>query len=303
VDAMTLLREVSDAYRGLKTLAVEASHVTESGDEDSNQRGEQRVRFFYAAPDRFRFESGGMKGMVQVSDGSQMHTVFHVHGQGPQYTSIPAAQMQGPRHLFRSDFPFAGGDEAFLYQGLDERVAAAQIVREEGGCHVVSVTYEPSRNLGIIISAPAVVFRVNAESRMIMGQQGEIGHRFPTEEEVTWTRHAISVRTMRVNEPLPGDTFQFVPPPEVTEMAQRCGVSMSGGAGFIESGTDEQHRLEHRGSHEWNGDTLVEHSKWKIRGMTLTFERRLSFTESELAVAERVIGPKGSAEGSYRLPI
>jgi hypothetical protein len=78
------------------------------------------------------------------------------------------------------------------------------------------------------------------------------------------------VRTMRVNEQLPEDTFRFVPPADATEMAGRCGVSMSGGGGFIEGGTDDERRLEHRGSHEWDGDTLVEHSKWKIRGMTLT---------------------------------
>ena len=59
MDPLTLLRDVSDAYRSLKSLAVEAAILTESGDETSNQRSEQRVRFFYSAPDRIRYEPCG----------------------------------------------------------------------------------------------------------------------------------------------------------------------------------------------------------------------------------------------------
>jgi hypothetical protein len=306
VDALTLLREVSEAYGRLQSLAIEATLVSESGDEDSNQRGEQRVRFFYAAPGRIRYESGGRHGQVQVSDGRLLHNVFSGHpgDRRPRYTSVPVDQMHCLPHQFRPDFPFAGSDAAFLFQGIDERVGEAKMLGDEAGCHVVSVTYEPSPRRRIQIQGSAVVFRVNAENRMIMRQQADIGHRFPTEEEVNWTRHTVSVRTMRVNEPLPDDTFQFTPPPEAAEMAAgRCGVTMSASGGFIEGGADDGRRLEHRGSHEWDGDTLVEHSKWKIRGMTLDFERRLSFTEGELRVAERVTGPKGKAEGSYILPL
>ena len=306
MDALTLLREVSEAYRSLQTLAVEATLVSESGDEDSNQRGEQRVRFIYAAPDRIRYESGGRHSQVQVSDGRVLHNVFggHPGDRRPRYTSVPADKMHWLPHRFRPDFPFAGSDAAFLFQGIDERVASAEMLADEEGCHVVSVMYEQLPRAGIQIQGSAVLFRVNADNRMIMRQQAEIGHRFPTEEEVTWTRHTVLVRTMRVNEPLPENTFEFTPPPDAAEMAAgRCGVTMSASGGFIEGGADDERRLEHRGSHEWDGDTLVEHSKWKIRGMTLDFERRLSFSEGELRVAERVTGPKGKAEASYRLPL
>jgi hypothetical protein len=46
-------------------------------------------------------------------------------------------------------------------------------------------------------------------------------------------------------------------------------------------------------------------SKWKIRGMTLTFERRLTFSadEKELHVTERIAGPEGEIENSCRLPV
>src|SRR5215472_9064474 len=56
MDALTLLREVSDAYRSLRSLSVEASILTESGDENFSQHSEQRVHFLYAAPDRIRYE-------------------------------------------------------------------------------------------------------------------------------------------------------------------------------------------------------------------------------------------------------
>jgi hypothetical protein len=72
--------------------------------------------------------------------------------------------------------------------------------------------------------------------------------------------------------------------------------------GFYSS---ERSRLEHRGSHVWQGDTLVEHSKWKIRGIILTFERRLTFSddESELNIGERIIGTEGEAEGSFKVSL
>lgn len=102
MEALTLLREVSDTYRGLKSLAVEAAIVTESGDENSSQRSEQRVRFFYAAPDRIRYEPCGKERMLQVVDGQQFHTIFghQRFGQGPHVSSVPVAQMHRLPHLF-----------------------------------------------------------------------------------------------------------------------------------------------------------------------------------------------------------
>jgi hypothetical protein len=102
------------------------------------------------------------------------------------------------------------------------------------------------------------------------------------------------------------NTFRFTPPAGATEAATgACGISMSGGSGFIQQGQNERQCLEHRGSHEWEGDTLVEHSKWKIRGITLIFERRLTFSEdeTELHVTERIKGPRGETEGSFKLPV
>jgi hypothetical protein len=151
-----------------------------------------------------------------------------------------------------------------------------------------------------------VLFWVNAKNRMVLRQQGDVGHRFPTEDEVTWNRHTMLVREMLLDETLREETFQFTPPADATpESGGGCGVSCGGRVGFIESGSDDRHRVEHRSSHEWDCDTLVEHSKWKIRGMVLDFERRLTFSgyEKGLHVAERVSGPEGQMENRFNLPV
>jgi hypothetical protein len=68
-------------------------------------------------------------------------------------------------------------------------------------------------------------------------------------------------------------------------------------------GPNGRQSLEHRTSHEWQGDTLVEHSTWKIGETTLVLERRLTFAADEVHVAERIKGPRGETEGSFKVPI
>jgi hypothetical protein len=69
MDALTLLREVSDAYRSLRSLSVEASILTKSGDENFSQHSEQRVHFLYAAPDRIRYERFGKNDLSRSPTG------------------------------------------------------------------------------------------------------------------------------------------------------------------------------------------------------------------------------------------
>src|SRR5580704_1728963 len=124
MDAIALLKEVSSAYHRVKTLAVEAAILTESGDENNRHQNEQRVRCFYAQPNLIRYEPCGKDGVLQVVDGSHVHT--KVMGQqpgGPQFNSVPVAEMHWLPHFFRADLPIGGGNGAFLYQGIDERVA------------------------------------------------------------------------------------------------------------------------------------------------------------------------------------
>jgi outer membrane lipoprotein-sorting protein len=306
-DPFGLLRNVSAAYRAITTLKIEAVLVNESGDEDASSRSEQRVQFAYGAPDRMRYEAGGKHGMFQVADGRHLHTVFRRHAfeGGSRVSSIPISGMHDLPHVFRPDFPLVN-DGTFLFQGIEERVADARILRQEDGCYVVAVTYEQRSPHRGIVNRGDILFWVNTETLMVMKQQGDSGHRFPVDDEVRWTRLTTSVRNIRLNELLAEDAFRFTPPADANcAPIGQCGISMGGATGFIQNDSNERRQIEHRGSHEWQGDTLVERSKWKIRGIVLEFERRLTFSDDEegLSIAERIKGPQGDAEGSFKISL
>ncbi len=307
MDGMDLLREVSEAYRGLQTLALQVALIDETGDENAGTRSERRMRFFYGAPNRIRSEPCGKAGIVQVFDGQHLYTSQPESWFGPaRYSAVPFAAVRRLPHLFRCDHPFAGAGQSLLFQGIDEHAESAELAGEADGCYIVSVMYQPPRPVGYLVGGTPVRFWVNRENRIVMHAEGETGHRPPASDEVVWSRHAIVVREMQVNEPLPDETFLFVPPPGAElETRENCGVSMSSGGGFIQRGGDPQHRLEHRGSHEWQGETLIERSRWKMRGIALDFERRLTLSSDglELSVDEHITGPKGAAQTSCKLPV
>jgi outer membrane lipoprotein-sorting protein len=304
MDALALLDRVSDAYRNLNSLIVEAAVLTESGDENHNQRSEQRVDFHFAAPNRIRYETRGKSGLLHVCDGSRMHTLFRGPHGGPRYSSMPAPQPGPPSHAFRPDVPFGGGNEAFLFDDIGRNVETAELLREEPGVYVVSVTYRPpDRPHPMVVTSP-VSFWIDAHTYRILRHQGDMGHRFPTEDEIYWTRHTVVVRNLRVDEPIPGDTFDFTPPPDAVSGPGGV-ISTGGGGGFAGRSGRGGDFVEHQGSHEWQGDTLVERSRWKLRGMTLAFERRLTFSAGnrELDIVERAVGPKGETETRSHLQV
>ena len=84
-----------------------------------------------------------------------------------------------------------------------------------------------------------------------------------------------------------------------------CSVSVSGGGGFMSAEKGTGRRYEQWGSHEWDGDTLVDRSRWRMRGLDLNFERRLTFSsdESELRVVERVRGPHEEKESATTIRV
>ena len=308
MNALTLLHEVAEAYRALTFLEVEALHVTESGDEDSSQRGQQRLRFAFAAPDRFRFERCGKPGFLTVADGEYQHTRF------PKPPHIPGTDMYNRNRIsdmpeqmrlpnsFRPEFPFSGGAEAFLFPRIQERVTEASILREEEGCFVLSVSYEPSPHGPVVVTGPATLFWVRVSDRMVMRVQSDQGHRFPTEDDVSWTRHTTRTIAIRVNQPIADSLFVLTPPADAYVDKSGIGrISSSGGGGFIARSEDNGRGVEQRGSHYWEGETLVDETRWRMRGVTLTFQRRLTFSEdsAELHVGERLDGPKGIVEGNY----
>jgi hypothetical protein len=306
MDPFALLINVSQTYRNLAGLAVEARIVTESGDDDSGHRSRLRAIFKYARPNRFRYEQGGPRGMVQVADGSQVHTCFNrgPMGRGPRCHSVPVLPERPLPHLFRPDMPAGGGNEPFLFEAIDEQVVSAEVIREEHGCDVVSVAYEAPSHPHLVMTRTPVLFWIDKESFLVRTFRREVGHRMPAEEEIRWNTCSVFLQKVEINPVLPADTFEFVPPVDAVVTAGRHGfISAGGGGGFAKFADDDPRHIEHRGSHEWEGETLVEHSKWKLRGTALTFERRLTFSEEsdELQIVERATSPAGTTETSCSL--
>jgi len=305
MDGLALLRQVSDAYRNLRTLALEAALIIESGDENSHSRGERRVRFFYAAPDRMRYEPNTREGQMQVADGAQVHTVMFLRrgAGGTKYAST--AQHQLP-YVFNPMWP--GFADAFLFQGIDEQVLSAEILREEDGCSVVAVTHDRPQFEGWV-NPPPVLFWVDHRNHIIMRRQDREGFRFPNDDEVFWHLHTMMVREIRVNEPIPEETFQLRPPPDATaDTGPDTGDSsrtVSWEPAIVHGDPNEKRRFNCQQTSKWEGDSLVNETKIWVRGMSLNFERHLTFSEdgTELSVEERVSGPKGEVQTSCKLPI
>jgi hypothetical protein len=299
MDARALLVDVAATYRGLRSLSVEALSQTESGDADEGSTSHHKVQFLYRAPNHFRSEHLGAHGNLQLSDGERLHQSFGggFPGHTPRYAANPLPELLKRPHVFRWDAPFGNG-ESFLFHAIAEHVAHAEHVREEDGCHVISVAYEPPPFRHVESRAP-VLFWIRIGDQIVMRQQGEVGHRHPASDDVRWQRHDVTVQQIEVNGLIDAEAFVFTPPAGATEMPDgRCGITMSGGGGFMREEKGTGRRFEHWGSHEWDGDTLVQRSRWRMRGLDLNFERRLTFSpdESELRVVERVRAPHEEKE-------
>jgi hypothetical protein len=304
MNALTLLQEVSTAYRILHTLSLEATIVTESGDENANNRNLHRIRFLYTHPNLLRFEPVGKDGTTVIADGQQIHTIFRRRpmAPGPQHSSVPIAKVPGLPKFFRWDIPHT---DALLFHYIDQHVASAEILRQEDGCHVVSATYEGS-HYNTTLPTNGWLFWIDSITHMVMRSQVDIGHRRPAEDEITWTRHSLSVQQICLNEPILPETFQFTPPRHSNPLPRGRRLSFGGGSGGIRTDpTNPQRSIENYHSHDWEGDTLVEISKWKLRGKTLTFERRLTFSDgdSNITVDEHIVGPAEDHKSRYNLKI
>jgi hypothetical protein len=309
MDGRALLREVSEAYRHLQTLALELTLIDESGDENASQRTERRTRFWYASPGRMRSESRGRGGILIVADGTHLHTCFtqHLHPDAkPSYTSVTIDECPSLPHSFNPDWPVQV--DAHLFPRIDERVVSAEILRQEDGCSVVAVEYEPRpAHEGLMVHASPVLFWIDDRNRMVMRREGKSGHRFPTNDDIRWSRHTMVVRDMQVNEPIADEIFRFTPPEgAVPETGRGFGGGHGfGGGGFVHNHPDEKRRFETRRSLQWEDEALLDRTHWKIGGLKLQFERRLRFSEDgrELQVEDRLSGPQGEVQTSCKLPI
>src|SRR6185312_17450343 len=116
-----------------------------------------------------------------------IHTCFPRNpvNQRPRCHSVPLSPERPLPHQFRQDMPMGTGNEPFLYEAIAEKIVSAEIVREEGGCQVVAVTYEmPLRSPLMAVRMP-VLFGIDPENFLVKTFHQEVGHRMPLEEEIT----------------------------------------------------------------------------------------------------------------------
>lgn len=297
MEARALLATVAGTYRRLRALSAEAHITSETGDEITGSHHHHRARFLYAAPTRMRYETSLEHGGLLVCDGTELHQRFGGHRMAPRprVTTVAVPPFAQLPHVFKPQHPMGGDDEPFLYHHIADDLISAEQRADEDGCHVVSARYTAAP-LPYVVDRSPVTFWIDPRTMLVLRQRGEQVMRFPTEDEVQRSRYDVAVLSIRADEEPRADAFVFAPPPEAVALPHGCGMFSTGaGAGFGRRDEKGGGWIEHRGSHEWEGDTLVEHSTWKLRGVSVAFERRMQFADkgAELQVEEIATGPHG----------
>jgi hypothetical protein len=98
--------------------------------------------------------------------------------------------------------------------------------------------------------------------------------------------------------------FSFTPPKGAMDISpRRCFIGGGGGGGF--SGGEGKKQIACRSAHNWDGDTLVEQSRWTFRGHEIVLQRRFTLSDDEkhVQIAERIIGPKEETERTVSVPV
>ena len=307
MDARALLESVSEAYRNLNSFEAQAIAITESR-EDGFHHSEQPVRFCYVAPNQMRLEQG-RRGMLFVSDGRDLHILFA----GPnRYSKAPLPRPHPLPGVFNPQFPYGSNNSTFLFPNLVERVAEGEILRCESlaiegvetTCDVVSVTYEPPPHTGPITHTTPFLFWVDSETRMILRTEFEMTMQFPRHGERT-TKHALVLTRLTKNGAIDPAVFVFTPPSEAEAIPQGTFVGGVGGGSSLRTTGDGKQRIGHWRSHNWEGDTLVEHSRLTLLGHEITMERRWTLSEdkTEMRVRDRIESPKGPIEREFTIPL
>jgi outer membrane lipoprotein-sorting protein len=291
MDARALLKIVADTYAKMQSFEVEILSTVESDDDEEFHRSRQRARAFFVAPDKVRIEQSGRRGIVTVSDGVDHHQYFI----GPKQYWTSAAQLN---HLFagafRPESPLTAGI-VFLFPRMAERVALAEILKEDDSSVVVSVTYDSSPDNPV--SASPIVFWIDKRTHLVSRMEGEVTHRFPHDDESHTMRNEYEYAHAFLNQPIPAQTFEYVPPADAVD-----GSSRRPGSGTSNHRLDEKKRFETWHHASWEGEIFFDRFELKIRGLELNFERRLSFADTELLILEKITGPKGSNERQFSIP-
>jgi hypothetical protein len=174
-----------------------------------------------------------------------------------------------------------------------------EVIEDEGEavtCHVLSVKYELKREAGMLMSASPVIFWIDPQTHLLRMVKGDATFRVPARDETHTSRHTVSFRHEVVNQSIPLETFEFSPP--VDAIAAHGGGTIQGHARFA---GDRKNWIESSSSSDWADDAYVERSNLRIRGVGLTFERRIVFSEDqkEIRITERISGTKGNVEHDF----
>jgi outer membrane lipoprotein-sorting protein len=307
MDAKTLLQQVAEHYENLKSLAVEIISITETGDDDSSHRAQQRVSGLFVAPDKLRIEQRGEHGSIAVTSGIDIHS-YSFLSKAYSKTSI-AGQRQLLGH-FQPEFPVVG-DSIFLFGRIADRVVDAEVLPEEtfkidipeADCHVIRVKYEPTPN-PVHVYSP-VTFWVNSDTHLIVKSECQMTYRIPLHEETHRQKNVVYFRNATINQRIPPETFEYTPPADALDASGPGRLRARSKSGRARFSGDEKGWVESSHSGDWAGDAFVEEYKLKLRGIQLTFERRLSFSEglTEVHVSERITSPKGETEHDFLIPV
>jgi outer membrane lipoprotein-sorting protein len=292
MDAQALLEKVGESYAKLESFEVEILFTMESGDEDSFSHSRQRARALFAAPNKIRFDCGGRQGTVVVSDGVDIH---HYYGGQKYYQTSavePGHRLQGQ---FNPKYPLPGGN-IFLFNHIAEGVGKSEILREEPEAQVVvSVTYDTVPDSPF--SASTITFWVDMRTNLVSRVEGEVTHVMPPDNERHTSRQLLSYGHAFLNQEIPPQAFEYVPPADAIVDSDRRRRGGSGTARYGAGGYETWH------SAAWEDGTFVDNFDLNIRGLELIFERRLTFDDKDLKISEKIAGPQGETEHQWSIPV
>jgi outer membrane lipoprotein-sorting protein len=287
MDARALLKTVGEVYAKLSSFEAEILLTTESGSEDDFNRNARRARAFFVAPDKLRIEQSGRHGMLMVCDGVE---VQRYHPRPGHYFSSPVEPGHRFEGFFHAEHPFASG-MTFLFDKIAENAASAEMVEES----VVSVIYDPAKRPSFVVASSPVKFWIDQRTMLVSRMEGEVTHRFPAHEEEVSSKSSFVYSHAFVDQEIPPRTFEYAPPEgavDASMMPPRAG-----------SGTSRPEPDGYKTWHyaNWEGEAFVDRFELKIRNMEFEFERRLTFGEKQVDVAEKILGPLGPTERGFSI--
>ena len=245
-DGLELLGNVEQTYRAMTTYSAKSTAAVEMNGPNMQTKIEIPATFSADSSGRFRTETKGMFGTVMVFDGDTMW--FYMPAQNKYSKSSVGKQTAsaGATAAALGGTAFGGGSIE-SYKNLTTNVKEAKVLRSEalniGGsevqCWVISVDYEVPDVSDVGPNSDAqskseqshdtVAFDLTALSLLrtlwvdkdhylVYREDSTNKMTMPGQSGPTKISQSTKYENIVVDQPLPEDTFNFVPPPGATEM-------------------------------------------------------------------------------------